>query len=138
MQYDIGLNWAVGSKWPNKAWPKKYWEELEGLIKKRHSCSWQEGLEDIRQYIDWINSCRVLVTSDSLGLHIAVALKKKIIILYGPTHSGETFIYDRGTEVFPAVNYDCIPCLTPYCHQDRLCMEYISPADVFEKLKKCI
>ena len=26
IQYDIGFNWAVGDKWPNKTWPKKHWK----------------------------------------------------------------------------------------------------------------
>ncbi len=42
LQFDIGFNWAVGSKWPNKAWPKEYWERLEELLKGKASCSWQQ------------------------------------------------------------------------------------------------
>ena len=33
-KYDIGFNWVVGGKWPNKAWPKEYWSELEKLLEK--------------------------------------------------------------------------------------------------------
>lgn len=134
VKFDVGLNWAVGSKWPNKVWPKKCWKELEGLIKGNYSYQWQKGLENINKYIDWINSCKILVTTDSLGAHIAVALKKKLLILYGPTHAGETYLYDRGIEVFPDCNYDCIPCLSPQCRQEKVCMEFISPENVFAKL----
>lgn len=136
VSFDIGLNWAVGSKWPNKAWPQKYWEDLEKLIKKEYSYSWQQGLEDIRQYIDWINSCRLLVTTDSLGLHIALALKKNVVILYGPTHSGETYLYGLGKELFPEVNYNCIPCLRPECTQEKHCMLFISPERVKTEIDK--
>lgn len=138
VRFDIGLNWAVGSKWPNKAWPKTYWETLERLIKKGYSYSWQQGLEDIRQYIDWINSCRLLVTTDSLGLHIAIALKKNVMILYGPTHSGETYLYGRGKELFPEVDYDCIPCLKPECVQEKYCMLFISPERVKAEIDKVL
>lgn len=133
IKYDIGLNWAVGSKWPNKAWPKPYWNKLVELIEKDYTYSWQQGMEDIRQYIEWINSCRLLVTTDSLGLHIALALKKNVIILYGPTHSGETYLYGRGKEIFPEVNYNCIPCLEPVCRQEKCCMLFISPERVKEE-----
>ena len=131
----MGLNWVVGPKWPNKSWPEKYWEELENFLKGKFSYHWQEGFDNIINYTEWINSCRILVTTDSLGAHIAVALRKKIVILYGPTHAGETFLYNRGSEVFPDCKYDCIPCLSPQCKQDRPCMEFISPKEVFEKLK---
>lgn len=138
VKFDVGLNWAVGSKWPNKAWPKAYWEELEGLINKDYTCSWQQGLEDIRQYIDWIHSCKLLVTTDSLGLHIALALKKNVIILYGPTHSGETYLYGLGKELFPEIDYDCMPCLQPECTQEKYCMLFISPERVKTEIDKAL
>lgn len=136
VRFDIGLNWAVGSKWPNKAWPKPYWEKLVDLVKTDYAYSWQQGMEDIRQYIEWINSCRLLITTDSLGLHIALALRKPAIILYGPTHSGETYLYGRGKEVFPDVEYKCIPCLSPTCFQEKCCMYFISPERVAEEIHK--
>jgi len=138
IKYDIGLNWAVGVKWPNKAWPKEYWERLSNLIKGRYTYSWQEGLDGIYDYIEWINSCRLLVTSDSLCQHIALALKKKVIILYGPTHSNETYLYGRGKELLPEVDYKCIPCLKNKCRQEKSCMKFIYPKRVDNEINKIL
>lgn len=131
---DVGLNWAVGSKWPNKAWPGKNWEELKALLEGTYTYSMQQGLDSLHAYMDWINSCRLLVTNDSLGLHIALALRKKVVVLYGPTNSSETYFYGRGEALYPSVQYPCIPCLAPTCSQEKGCMEFISPANVKDRI----
>jgi heptosyltransferase-2 len=137
-KYDVGLNWAVGSKWPNKAWPREKWKELKGLLGGKYTWSMQEGLDDIRRYIDWINQCRVLVTNDSLGLHIALALKKKVVVLYGPTNPNETYFYGRAEVLFPDVRYNCLPCLSPNCVQRISCMDFISPLEVMKGVTRLL
>ena len=132
--FDVGLNWAVGSKWPNKAWPKENWEALKKLMEGEYTFSMQQGLENLHKYMDWINSCRLLVTNDSLGLHIALALRKKVVVLYGPTNPSETYFYGRGEILYPNVDYPCIPCLAPDCAQARPCMEFIAPAEVKKRI----
>lgn len=130
-QYAVGLNWAVGSKWPNKAWPADKWEELKiSLEGVGLSSSSQQGMNNLHDYIDWINSCRLLVTNDSLGLHIALALRKKVVVMYGPTNPNETYFYGRGEVVYPNLSLPCIPCLEPQCRQEKRCMEYIAPSTV--------
>ena len=135
IKYDVGMNWAVGETYPTKAWPRCNWETLARKLSPQYSCSWQEGLECIYQYIDWINSCNLLVTSDSLGLHIGIALKKKVVVLYGPTHPGEIYLYGLGERILPPSNFDCMPCLSPECTNDKFCMDFISPNTVSEKVE---
>lgn len=137
--HDVGLNWAVGSKWPNKSWPASNWKALGGLLDGKFSHSSQEGLQDLNRYIDWINSCRLLVSNDSLGVHIALALKKKVVVLYGPTNPNETFFYGRGEALYPETDYDCVPCLSTRCSRETRCMTFITPdrvADCVAKLLK--
>lgn len=136
--YDIGFNYDVGKKWPNKAWPKKNWEELEVFIGKKYSCSWQQGLKNIEEYIEWINSCRLLLTNDSLGLHIALALKKRVVALFGPTAHREVYLYGRGVAMLPEGEYKCLPCLSPKCANDVFCMDNISVRQVFETIRKTL
>lgn len=83
----IGLNWKVGNKWPEKSLGNNFWNELESELKKiGFEISWQKGFEDLRKYIDWINSCDYLITLDSLGLHLSAKLEKPTIVLFGPTN----------------------------------------------------
>lgn len=88
--HDIGLNYEVGKKWPEKAMSQQKWDELAKKLETQNLVvSWQEGLNSIYDYIDWINSCKIIITQDSLGLHLALALNKTIIALFGPTSSKE-------------------------------------------------
>lgn len=138
VRYDIGFNWVVGEKWPNKAWPKKHWERLKDLLKKKYSISWQRGLSNLYEYMDWISSCRLIVTNDSLGMHLAIALKKKIIALFGPSSSREVCLYDRGVKLLPKAPYNCIPCLKSKCFQKKNCMEFIKPEEIKEVIVKML
>ncbi|MCX5701659.1 MAG: glycosyltransferase family 9 protein [Candidatus Omnitrophica bacterium] len=135
IKYDVGFNWTVGNKWRNKAWPRAYWERLEDLIKNEYSISWQQGLNSIYEYIDWINSCRLIVTADTLGLHLGLALKKRIVALFGPTSPYEIYFYDRGSFLLPEAPYKCIPCLTSHCDKEKQCLEYIVPEKVKERIE---
>lgn len=130
IKYDIGFNWIVGDKWPNKAWPKGHWEVLEGLLKNKYSICWQKGLNDLFEYMDWINSCRLIVTNDSLGMHLSIALGKGIVVLFGPTSSQEIYLYNLGKKLLPEAGWRCVPCLDPRCIQKKHCMESIKPQKV--------
>ena len=137
-KYDIGLNWAVGVKWPNKFWPKKYWVKLAELLEGSYNYSWQRGLDNVNDYIEWINSCRLIITADSLAQHIAIALGKKILVLYGPTNYFETYLYDRGNVLLPSVNYKCMPCVKNRCIQKKSCMNFIEPEKVIEEIQNVL
>ncbi len=135
--YDVGFNHHVGNKWPIKAWPLEYWKELEAMMLGSFNISWQKGLESIEEYIEWINSCGLIVTNDSLGLHIAHALGKKIVSLFGPTISSEVYVKD-GVKLTPKGDYECLPCLSATCVLERSCMYDIAPQTVFNEIKKLL
>lgn len=134
VQYDIGFNWTTSRRWTNKLWPKIHWKRLEDLLKGQYSVSWQQGQNNLYQYIEWINSCRLIVTADTLGLHLGLALEKRVVGLFGPTSPHEFCFYDCGTYLLPDSPYDCISCFMLTCDKEKKCMEYILP----ERVKKII
>lgn len=134
--HDIGFNHAVGSKWPTKAWAIDHWKTLEKLLQKSYSISWQQGHKNLLKYIEWISSCRMIVTSDSLGQAIGQALGKTVITLYGPTNY---LRMDRvpGVKVVPStLKCPHMPCYMPVCTHDKFCMDYISPEKVANMCKE--
>ncbi len=133
--YDIGFNWTTSNKWKNKCWPKKHWVELEGLVGGEYRISWQKGFNNLYKYIEWINSCRLIITADTLGLHLALALRKKVIALFGPTSPDEIFLYGRGSYILPDLKNKCIPCYMPECNKKKKCMDYIFPEKVKERIE---
>lgn len=139
-KYDIGFNHLVGNKWPLKGWPPENWKRLEQLIGKKYSVSWQQGQDDMKEYFEWINSCRVLVTNDSFGMHIAMALKKKFIAIFGPTHCQENHLYDLGVAFAPKdLVCDLFPCRESACRlYAKGCTTTTTPEMVVNEIKKLL
>ncbi|MBI5233568.1 MAG: glycosyltransferase family 9 protein, partial [Deltaproteobacteria bacterium] len=127
--FDMGFNYKVGDKWPIKAWPMEHWKTLEDMMGAEYSISWQKGLDSIEEYIEWINSLQLLITNDSLGLHIAHALDKKIIALFGPTLASEVYV-KNGVKLTPEPKPECLPCMNTECIMERTCMYDIMPEKV--------
>lgn len=124
--YDVGLNFHVGSKWPTKGLPLEFWENLsEGLTALNLKVSWQEGMANIYKYIDWLNSNKIIITGDSLGLHIAVTLKKDTIAIFGPTSIYEVGNFKNLVKIKPDLNLNCIPCFSYVCKKKKRCLDSI-------------
>lgn len=124
--YDFGLNWQVGKKFPLKGWPKENWDKLAQDLDGEHVVCWQQSANDLNGYIQWINACRVLITNDSLGLHLALALGKKVVALFGPTSAVEIHDHPNVIKLQPETDWDCIPCLESQCERNDTCMAHIS------------
>ena len=142
--YDIGLNTTVGSKWPTKVWSKENWDALEKMLKEEgFTVNRQDSeenknkgiMEDLNLYMDWINSCRIIVSSDTLGLHLGIALKKKVLGLFGPTPYKEVYFYGRGKAIVSEPIPDCMPCFSSTCKKEKTCMENISVTTVYNEVK---
>ncbi len=67
----------------------------------------------LMEFASLVNLCNILVTSDSLALHIGTALKKKIIVFFGPTSSSEIELYSRGIKIIPKKG--CLCCYKQRC-----------------------
>jgi len=126
--FDIGLNYLVGSKWPSKGMPVEKWQVLEKKLQAHGvSVSWQQGTGNLYEYMDWINSCQVVITSDSLGLHIAFALGKRVVALFGPTDPSEIYLYDESVVLRSECCCPEMPCWSARCVTGEQCMLNIDP-----------
>ena len=138
-KYSVGLNTNIGAKWPNKAWSTNNWNELESLLKTKNiSVTRQDKqpngvLTNLKEYMNWINSSKTIITNDSLGLHLGIALKKNVLGLFGPTPDKEVHFYGRGQAILPEENLGCLPCFKPTCPKyENSCIDLISPEKVFK------
>ncbi|MBI4986873.1 MAG: glycosyltransferase family 9 protein [Rhodocyclales bacterium] len=136
--HDVGLNHLVGVRYPLKRWPEERWNALQAsLAQAGYSVSWQQGEHDIESYIEWINTCRVVVTNDSLGLHIAMALGKKVIALFGPTLASEIDATKDVVKLLPEK-----PCVCDFaaarCVRDEACIATITPQVVVDTVSKLL
>ena len=128
--HDVGFNMHVGPKYPLKAWPKENWETLSRALDGKFTVTWQQNLDNLRGYMDWINTCRILVTNDSLGLHLAKAMEKKVVAMIGPSSAAELLPHPLLKVIRPALERDCMPCYQQHCEWQDPCMNHISPDEV--------
>lgn len=95
----IGLNVHVGSKWPQKAWGEDKFRELGFRLQNGLKVDWQKGTQNLQAYIKWVAGCSSLVTNDSLGLHLAIAMKIPVIAIFMMSNPHEVHLYGRGEKL---------------------------------------
>lgn len=78
----------------------------------------------LRKFISIINALDMLVTSDTLTLHLAVALKKRVVCFFGPTSAEEIELYSQGVKIKP--DSDCYCCYKKQRTSDNMCIDKIS------------
>ncbi|MDQ7798734.1 MAG: glycosyltransferase family 9 protein [Candidatus Edwardsbacteria bacterium] len=147
----IGLNTGVGRAFPTKAWPADNYARLAKAVKKEgigqpmllggpDETALVEKIAkqvpgtivipvdlDIRQFAALISCLDVIVSADSLAMHLGIALEKKVIALFGPTCQQEIELYGRGEKLSAATA--CSPCYRQSC-PDLKCMAGITPGEV--------
>ncbi|MBI2101444.1 glycosyltransferase family 9 protein [Candidatus Woesearchaeota archaeon] len=67
----------------------------------------------LMEFASLVNLCNILVTSDSLAMHIGVALKKKVVAFFCPTSPYEIELYNRGIKIVPRKG--CVCCYKEKC-----------------------
>jgi len=76
----------------------------------------------LRRGIGFIDLCDVLVTGDTLALHIGVALKKFVVAFFTVSCAQEIDLYDRGVKVTSPL--PCSPCWKRDCPDPRCIREF--------------
>ncbi len=151
----VGLNTGAGGRWAYKVWTKEHQQAFVRLCTDA-GCSvlLLGGPEEVQRHRELlaanagravfdggnhntygrfaglVEQCRVIVTSDSLAVHVAAARKVPAVVLFGPTSAAEIELYGRGTKIVPP-GLDCLCCYLPRCDKVPHCQALIEPAVVW-------
>ncbi|RMG91609.1 MAG: lipopolysaccharide heptosyltransferase family protein, partial [Candidatus Dadabacteria bacterium] len=79
--------------------------------------------EGLRRGIQYMDLADVVVTGDSLGMHLAIGLGKRVVAWFGLTCEQEIDFFDRGEAVLAKV--DCRPCWQRSCDRPVKCYERV-------------
>lgn len=90
--------------------------------------------DGIRDGFSSVEACDVVVSGDSLGMHMAIALKKWVIAWFGPTCSHEIDLFDRGVSVLSQVG--CGPCWKRSCQKSIMCYDQVDLNQIVEGIKR--
>lgn len=89
----IGIEKHAGHRWPGKQWTG-----YEMLAQKLQEAGFDillfERRAHLRQYMTDIASCRLIVSGDTLAMHLALAYRLPVVALFNCTSAAE--IYDYG------------------------------------------
>lgn len=91
----------------------------------------------LEEFFGLINLCNVIVTSDTMGMHVAIALKKKLVVLMGPITTSSIDLYGLGP-MLTSQEHDCLGCFRDICDMPYQCMDAVKPSTAFEEVRKHI
>lgn len=151
----IGLNTGASDRWSHKRWTEDGFVALLDLFGAARTSPTQHlllggpqeiernasitlrapgaaintgGHHTLRQFFALIDLCDLIVTGDTLAMHAAAALGKKVVALFGPTSREEIELYGRGVKLVS--DAPCVGAYRTECDVLPTCMERISPAAV--------
>jgi heptosyltransferase-2 len=88
----------------------------------------------LRDGLTSVAAVDVVLTGDSLGMHMAIAQKKHVIAWFGPTCAAEIDLYDRGEKL--QTKAPCAPCWKRRCEHETLCYDLVSMNEVLAALAR--
>lgn len=150
-----------GARWLNKRWPAEYFATLVKQLAHQHPqfrfvvlggkddallgevitqaqpdrCLDLTGKTSLPEMIEWIRRCEFIVTNDTGSMHVAAALAKPVVALFGPTDPFRTGPYRQIDEAL-RIPLPCSPCLKSVCAYSKPmeCLKALSPQLVEEKI----
>ena len=149
----IGLNTGCGLRWKTRLWPKDYWVELiKDLEKQGYFCLLMGGPDEdetnryyqqetgatylgtfsLEEFIAITDNTDIIVTPVSMMMHIALALKKQLMLFHNIFNVHEFELYGRGIIIEPTSGCDCY--FGNSCSREKRCMNDISVQDVLSNI----
>lgn len=154
----IGFNLGGADVFANKRWKTAHYLTLRQLIAEKYgsraavlafggptdqerlaeACSApgpriiNTGSNSMTRFAALLGRCDLLVTGDSLGMHLGLAVGGWCLVLIGSTTPREIELYGRGEMMVSEMG--CAPCYKRVCPMDPDCMENFRPERVMTKL----
>ena len=143
-----------GARWANKRWPQEHFAELVRQLASEHRdvrfailggrddgpfaaaiaraaperCLDLTGATSLPEMIEWVRLCELTITNDTGPMHVAAALGKPVVALFGPTAPWQTGPYGQITQAL-RVPLPCSPCMKATCRNENPleCLHTLTP-----------
>ena len=103
----------------------------EVAAKMRHEPLILTGKTSLAQVVEVLAAVDLLITNDTGPAHIAAAMGRPTLVIFGPTNPLTTRPFSSKAELVRHPP-DCAPCMLRDCPIDHRCMTAISPEEVFQ------
>lgn len=150
----IGLNTGCGGRWTSRLWPDAYWVELAGRLREagfqplflggeqEHeknralaaaSGGAYLGHYPLKDFIALMDRCDVIVSAVTMAMHLAIGLKKPLILFNNIFNRHEFELYGRGEILEPSKPCMCF-FLATCRNEEYCCMDHLEVERVFEAI----
>ncbi len=151
----IGLNTGCGTRWLTRLWGEKNWVDLCNMLtakgyvplllggqvedKLNQSIASKTsaiylGTMSLDKFCHLFNQIDLCVTSVTMAMHIAIGLKKKLVLFNNIFNRNEFELYDLGVVLEP--DKPCKCCYRNSCPEE--CMITINPETVMHEIEKLL
>ncbi|MBC6489426.1 glycosyltransferase family 9 protein [Flavihumibacter stibioxidans] len=89
----IGIESAAGNRWPNKRWAG-YKNLADMLAASGFEIMFFERKDHLRQYMAEIASCGIIVSGDTLAMHLALGFRLPVVSIFNCTSPAEIYDYN--------------------------------------------
>jgi lipopolysaccharide heptosyltransferase II len=162
-----GLRWIIlqpGARWMNKRWPVENFAELTRQLAASHPdfrfavlggaddrelgqviaranpgrCLDLTGKISLLEMVEWIRIGALMVSNDTGPMHVAAALGKPLVAIFGPTEPCRTGPYGLPKSVLQASTLPCVPCMSRRCsyHKPMECLSVIPISLVLSRVEE--
>jgi heptosyltransferase-1 len=166
-QGTVSARWIVlqpGARWANKRWPIEHFTELVRRLASDYAdlrfailggrddavlgesiaradperCLDLTGRALLPEMIEWIRHSELMVTNDTGPMHVAAAMGKPVVALFGPTEPRRIGPYWQIDRVIRLTSLPCSPCLKDTCAYQKPfeCLRGLSPAVVHVEVRR--
>lgn len=110
-------------------------KRIHQLCKEQTHVVFVQPSLSVRHFASIVNCCDLVIASDSLALHISLALQKQTVAFFGPTSPWEIEMFGLGKRV-----YKEHPCL--YCYRKDIfpdsCIEQVQVTDILNAVSQTV
>ena len=116
-------------------------ERNPGLLTRLFNTPTEGGL---RQGMIYENAADIVITGDSYGMHLAIALRKYVLVWFGVSCWSEIDLYERGRKFIPLTNRTaeevlfCSPCWRKKCPYELECLKLIDISGIYDSVMEQI
>jgi heptosyltransferase-2 len=158
----IGINPGAGRVFANKAWRPEGYVELmgevggrvadarflllggadeAGLIGRLRAAGGARALSvgthhPLGVFAALIERCGVVVSGDTLAMHLAVGVGRRSVAIFGPTCPQEIDLFGLGEKIVTPIG--CSPCYLHACDKSPTCQDMIPTRTVVEAVLRQI
>ncbi|MBI3316199.1 MAG: glycosyltransferase family 9 protein [Candidatus Omnitrophica bacterium] len=156
----VGINTGSGKRFAGKKLPAESYAELARLFYKdlgatvfllggEEEVAWNQRIErlcetpvfntgshTLRRFAAIVKACDLVISGDTIAMHIAIAVRVPVVVFFGSTSASEIELYGRGRKVVSKI--PCAPCYLKNCPIGEKCMKETTAGMIFDAAREVL